>query len=213
MNIILCTKNEDLLASWQETVTGAGHQVLSCGVGKSLADLVQEHKETIASEFVVLYHLLPDVNEEKALYTFLQAYPVADRMLVLANIPDTEQGIRLLHSGVHGYANARINSQKLLAAIEVVHQGEIWAGEEILMHLLQRHPNPSTGYRKDPHLNQILSNREKQIVDEVLQGKTNKQVAMSLNITERTVKAHLSAIFKKTGTRNRFELTVKLKAM
>jgi len=92
-------------------------------------------------------------------------------------------------------------------------QGEIWAGEEILMQLLNRHPNPTRHYQKDPHLNEILSNREKQILDQVLQGKTNKAVGVKLNITERTVKAHLTTIFKKTGTRNRFELNVKLKAL
>lgn len=76
-----------------------------------------------------------------------------------------------------------------------------------------RHPNPTLKYQKDDHLNQVLSNREKQILDQVLKGKTNKAVGIKLNITERTVKAHLTTIYKKTGTRNRFELNVKLKAL
>jgi DNA-binding NarL/FixJ family response regulator len=55
-----------------------------------------------------------------------------------------------------------------------------------------------------------LTKREQQIAQKVLLGQQNKMIADLLYITERTVKAHLSTIFKKLGVRNRLELTLKL---
>lgn len=212
MKLVLCCKNDSIMQAWQKVGEELSAQIQDCQ-HQSLAEMASTNIDAILRDSVILYHLPPDLNEEKALYTFLRQYPVGARMLVMVNRPEAEQGIRLLHAGVHGYANARLHPDKLKAAINVILQDEIWAGEEILRQLLHRDPNHSTAYRRDPQLRKSLSNREKQIVDEVLQGKTNKQVAIALNITERTVKAHLSSIFQKTGTRNRFELSIKLKSM
>lgn len=211
MKIILCSYNSEIVLEWESNLHSQFEEFLLCSKNKSLLDIIHELQSP--SDYIIMYHMKSDPNDEKALYTLLQQHPIAHRILVLVNTPNTDQGIRLLHSGVHGYANARINAQKLLAAINVIIQGEIWAGEDILMKLLQKVPARSTHYRTDKNLNNNLSNREKQIIDQIIQGKTNKQIAEILHITERTVKAHLSAVFKKTQTRNRLELTVKLQSL
>jgi len=198
---------------WQEILSDTYENIKLCHKDAALGDFVKSHSEAELNQCVFLYHLPDDANEEKTLYHFLSEFPIAKRMFVLVNSPNNEQGIRILFSGVHGYANVYLNEAKLKAAIKVIEQGEIWAGEEILIQLLNRHPNSSLQYQKDVNLNNVLSNREKQILDQVLQGKTNKAVGVNLNITERTVKAHLTAIYKKTGVRNRFELNVKLKTL
>ncbi|MFK5892433.1 MAG: LuxR C-terminal-related transcriptional regulator [Pseudomonadota bacterium] len=213
MNILLCSSNEGILSRWQESLSSLYDNIVLCSKDNALKDVIKKHTIEELKQYVILYHLSPDLIEEKALYHFLSEHPIAKQMLVLVNSPENEQGIRILFSGIHGYANVYLNTEKLKAAVKVLEQGEIWAGEEILIQLLNRHPNTTTEYRKDKNLKEILSNREKQIVDQVLKGKTNKDIGMELNITERTVKAHLTTIYKKTATRNRFELNVKLQAM
>ncbi|HMU93411.1 MAG TPA: helix-turn-helix transcriptional regulator [Anaerolineales bacterium] len=59
------------------------------------------------------------------------------------------------------------------------------------------------------HLNK-LSPREIEVVDHVLQGKSNKQIALQLGITERTVEFHLKNVYTKLGIGSRMELAVKL---
>jgi len=201
------------MSRWKDILSSSYEKISLCDKDSALSNFITNHSEEELNKHVFLYHLPQDANEEKTLYHFLSEFPIAKRMLVLVNSPDNDQGIRLLFAGVHGYANVYLNEEKLKSAVKVVEQGEIWAGEEILMQLLNRHPNPTLDYQKNANLNEILSNREKQILDQVLQGKTNKVVGAKLNITERTVKAHLTTIFKKTGTRNRFELNVKLKSL
>jgi DNA-binding NarL/FixJ family response regulator len=50
------------------------------------------------------------------------------------------------------------------------------------------------------------------VADEVVQGRTNKEIAVTLGITERTVKAHLGAIFAKLGVRDRLQLALRLRS-
>jgi len=208
MKIILCSFNPDISEKWHSILTTTYTDIEQCKRNKTLSDFASELSST--NDYIILFHLKNDANDEKALYTFIKQFPIAKHLLVLVNTPNADQGIRLLHAGIHGYANAHLNETKLLTAINVIAEGEIWAGEDILIKLLQKKTDISTQYRRDVELNQLLSNREKEIVDQIVKGKTNKQIANELYITERTVKAHLSAIFKKTKTRNRFELMMSL---
>jgi len=57
----------------------------------------------------------------------------------------------------------------------------------------------------------VLTPRERDVAIEVAHGATNKEVAQRLNITERTVKAHLGAVFEKLGVRDRLQLVLEFK--
>lgn len=206
MKLILLSNNTDILNRWQNILKEHFEETVRC---RSLEDL---NANMMSDDIIVLYHLSPGVDQEKAVYQFVNHYRKAHRMMIMVNGPDPEQGIRILRSGVHGYGNSYLKPDKLRAAVKVIEQGEVWAGQDILQKLLQI--EIAAAQRSQAGLsavNEKLSDREKEIVKEVLLGKTNKQIASALNITERTVKAHLSTIFKKTETRNRFELSVKLR--
>ncbi len=211
MKLILCSSNENIVSRWSNILSVEYGNILACNKENSLSSILDSISPQEYESSVVLYHLLNDPIEEKILYSFLSKYPIAKQMIVLVNAPDNDQGIRLLYSGIHGYANIYLNNEKLKSAVKIVEQGEIWAGEGILMALLRRQPLQSRHYQSNSELNQILSNREKQIVDKVLKGGSNKEIAIELSITERTVKAHLTAIYRKTKTKNRFDLSLKLK--
>lgn len=59
----------------------------------------------------------------------------------------------------------------------------------------------------DPELNELTS-RELMVAEQVAHGASNREIAEALDITERTVKAHLSAIFEKLGVRDRVQLAL-----
>lgn len=211
MKLLICSFNEAMANQWQQIFKDKFAEIIICREEKPLPHYASEM--TGHNDHLILYHLKKDSNEERALRTFLKQYPSMGRMLVLANVPDTDQGIRLLMLGVKGYANAHLSADKLATIMEVVSQGEIWAGEQILTEMIKNIPNRSFSYRRSEELNESLTNREKQITDLVMRGKSNKEVANELFISERTVKAHLSSIFQKTETHSRFELSAKLQRL
>jgi len=206
MKLVLLSQNTDILNRWENILASHYDETVRC---HSLEEL---NAHMSSQDITVLYHLNPGAEQEKAVYQFVTLYRKANRMMVMVNGPEPDQGIRILRAGIHGYGNSYLKPDKLLAAVKVIEQGEVWAGQDILQKLLQI--EIAAAHRDQSIVNEMnekLSEREKEIVKEVLKGKTNKQIASSLIITERTVKAHLSTIFRKTDTRNRFELSVKLR--
>ncbi len=167
----------------------------------------------------LVYHLGLRKNDENELASIQTKFKQKLKTLVLTNSPNSDQGVRLLNLNVRGYANTYISDDKLMMALSVIDQGEIWAGAALIQHLLinSRSSDEETTDKQSGglsgHNNSIfhqLTIREQEIAQNILKGLQNKIIASDLHITERTVKAHLSTIFKKLGVRNRLELTLKL---
>ena len=129
------------------------------------------------------------------------------RIVALVDAPEDQEGMRLLQSGVRGYANTFIQSALLTELVAVVGRDEIWAGPELLQRLLRRllsRQSPA-----DVPAQWALSEREQEVMEALKRGESNKEIARELNITERTVKAHVSAILEKAGARDRIDLILK----
>lgn len=177
----------------------------------SLSDLTAALEDDLSA--TLIFHLKPEME--------LEFQSVQDKSkkklktLVICNTPDPEQGVRLLNLNIRGYSNSYIEPDKLITALSIIEQGEIWAGAALIQYMLNQTRafiNESQRVLPDPKntVFQLLTSREQQIAQKILTGFQNKIIADELSITERTVKAHLSAIYKKLNVRNRLELTLKL---
>ncbi|MEW6134066.1 MAG: response regulator transcription factor [Pseudomonadota bacterium] len=127
-------------------------------------------------------------------------------IVVLSNIPEDGQGLAALGAGAVGYCSALALPSVLKQVANAVEHGGLWIGPQLMCRLMQglaaRAPNPA------PSLLDQLSQRERQVALAVAQGASNKEIARAMNITERTVKAHLSSIFGKLGVRDRMQLSL-----
>ncbi|WP_068808576.1 LuxR family transcriptional regulator [Thauera phenolivorans] len=147
------------------------------------------------------------VSELARLATGLPRSPV----VVLSLQPDDEEGLRALDSGARGYCH-ELAAVALLreVALVVAHHG-LWVGPALLSRFLaalRGHlPAPAAAEAVWPP---TLSMRELEVARAVSEGLTNKEVAWRLGITERTVKAHLGAVFDKFGVRDRLQLALRL---
>ena len=131
------------------------------------------------------------------------------RLIALTARPDSQEGLRLLRAGVRGYCN-RLASAKIIAALlSTVESGEVWAGKQVTDYLLTAAlAKPPTRRIAQTGLLDQLTAREAEIAQQVAAGRSNKVIAADNSITERTVKAHLNSIFRKTGIRNRVQLAL-----
>lgn len=126
-------------------------------------------------------------------------------VVVLSNVPEDEQGMAALGAGASGYCNALALPAVLRQVANVVEHGGLWVGPSLMARLMR-----GLATRKAGHLATLeaLSQREQQVAQAVARGSSNKEIARALNITERTVKAHLSAAFEKLGVRDRMQLSL-----
>lgn len=122
--------------------------------------------------------------------------------------PQVAEGLALIGAGGRGYCNRYIAPELLHKAVELVALGEVWLGRRLVEHLL-RNQGKSAAPLADAEATAgyaSLTAREREVALLVATGASNKAVARRLGIVERTVKAHMSAIFGKTKTRDRLQL-------
>jgi len=141
------------------------------------------------------------------------------KVFILSDRPDDREGLACLKLGSVGYANSYITPLRLKAAIEAVQSGLVWVGTTLMQYLIKglgpSEDNDAVTPAKNNEPTTILlaelSNRELQIARLVAEGLQNNEIGDQLEISERTVKAHLSSIYAKTKTKGRLSLALLLK--
>lgn len=133
------------------------------------------------------------------------------RIIVLANVPDQRQAVELLKQGAAGYCHAHTPAKVLQEVKAVVEHGGLWLGQELLQRLIM----VSKGMigNQPQHIAELtskLTTREREVALEAAKGLSNKQIARNLDITERTVKAHLKHVFERLQVRDRLQLALLL---
>lgn len=136
---------------------------------------------------------------------FLKEYPFP--MLVLTPVPTFLEGYPLLRMGVKGYANLHLGSVNLENALSVLESGGSWFDPGFMNDLIRRIDYKGASQGTDGDLEK-LSEREQEIGRYVAQGLSNHQIAETIEITERTVKAHLLSCYKKLGLNDRVSLAL-----
>ena len=98
----------------------------------------------------------------------------------------------------------------LRKCIAAVHQGQIWANSEELSCVLAALANAPQPQMLGNHIFSLLSKREREVVAYLVEGRTNREIAETLGISQHTVKNYLFKIFEKVGMSNRVELVFHL---
>ncbi|EGF30912.1 putative LuxR-family transcriptional regulator [Oxalobacteraceae bacterium IMCC9480] len=140
----------------------------------------------------------------------------ACKVLVLRQDFSTEAELALLGAGVAGCCSAALTRETVLRIVDVVQDGGVWISQAVMPLLLRQMQARGTlsapvavvtAPLPNPRL-QLLTPRERQIASLVGGGASNKLIARELSITDRTVKAHLGAIFQKLGLPDRLRLAL-----
>jgi two-component system nitrate/nitrite response regulator NarL len=158
--------------------------------------------------FVGLGAELPDWRTRLAA---LAATPGCD-VVLLSLQPDDGEALAAFELGARAYAHALATPAMLREVDAVVAHGGLWVGPALMARLLRAlSARPSLVAPKIDVLDG-LSARERSVAEAVAEGLSNKEIALRLALTERTVKAHLAAVFDKLGVRDRLQLVVRIGA-
>ena len=131
------------------------------------------------------------------------------KSLVLSEAPEFSDAMKALQNGARGYGNTYMSLVHLSQAVETIKNEAIWLYPKIMNKLIS-HGSELSNATESSYL-ECLSQREKDVALEIQEGKSNKEIALSLEITERTVKAHLSHIFEKLDVHDRLALAMLLR--
>ena len=201
MSDLLICPHKKKLENWSE----------ACPDGKihPTVDAVRNHKE---NHFFWLHAEKPDSQAwlNNTIGEIHQRFPQA-RIVVLANVPDQRQAVEVLKQGASGYCHAYMPAKVLHEVKAVVEHGGLWLGQELLQRLIT--VSTSMAGSQPQHIAELmakLTDREREVALEAAKGLSNKHIARSLDITERTVKAHMKHIFERLHVKDRLQLALLL---
>jgi len=204
--LILACADKKLLSHWERTFSEYENIVSE----HSLIHLKAKLRETIHAT-VIIHTSLPGVESNDDVIELIKEHPTA-KLLVLADIPNELEGVEFIRSGALGYANTHIKNNILHEAIKVIGFGEVWVSKRVLnwlvnhCHALEHNTQVINMYSEF----ETLTPAENIVAKHVTNGNNNKDIAKILNITERTVKAHLTSIYNKMGVKDRLHLALLL---
>ena len=133
----------------------------------------------------------------------------ATRTVVLAAAIEKAQVAQAIQLGARGVVLKESATQLLLRCIRAVMGGQYWVGHEVVSSLVEALrdllPAADGGDRQD-HFG--ITRREMEVINAIVSGYTNKDIAQKFSLSEQTVKHHLTNIFDKLGVSNRLELAL-----
>jgi DNA-binding NarL/FixJ family response regulator len=150
--------------------------------------------------------VLIDTREED-LFPMMAAFRRARpglRLIVLGSRTDPAFIQRVVASGAKGYLQYTASPREIVMAVDVVADGSIWAPRKVLASLID------TIAPDDPRPPEIkLTPREREVIDLLIDGRANREIAATLGVETKTVKSHVGRLLQKFGVANRVALTVR----
>ena len=129
-------------------------------------------------------------------------------IIILTMYPQDEYVVEALKAGAKAYLLKDTRSKELLSVIKAVHTGQVVIDAQMTTRVLNEFRQMASQAEEPPAL-QPLSEREQRILTLVAEGASNKDIAVDLNLSERTVKNYLSIIFQKLQVNNRTEAAIR----
>ena len=202
--VLIISNNKKLVTFWSEALMGA-YTIFSMDI----SDTYPSSDAIIIDTFNIDHDPL-----------FLSKFnsKLAPILVVGSSWPEEKQ-VDALVQGAAGYCGESEPDKLLLKAIQSIIKGDIWIKRHLIPRVIGSLVQIKNTFHKKERNNSIeslellksLSKREHDVAKMIRDGENNKRIALTMNISERTVKAHLTSIFKKLNLSDRLHLALFIK--
>ncbi len=201
MKTILFSTDIDMIEEWKRRHSIDNY--VSCYDATSLNnELAQNKSSLVVADYDTVSH---EVNK------FISSNTFPDNLIVLEKAPEIAIGKTLISRGVKAYGNSRMLHVHFKQMMQTVQDDKIWTYPELTSALVKTTGKSSLHEDAQTLIHNKLTDKEREVVGLILEGLTNDAIGNTLNITTRTVKAHVSSIFTKLHVNDRVSLVLLLK--
>ena len=163
--------------------------------GAQAARLAQE----LRPDVVLLDLVMPGTDGVTAIELMAEA-AVDSRVLIVTSFGEHRTVVPAIRAGARGYVSKEVEPSALAAAIRAVAAGHVLLGPEVAAALLSGDASQtSENGGADPQ----LTAREREVLDLIARGRSNREIARALTVSEKTVKTHVSSVLMKLGVADR----------
>ena len=164
------------------------------------------NKTRILDPDVVLMDLkMPGTDGIEASRVIRREFP--EIRIIILTIADDDDMLEVIRAGASGYLLKDVEPGELLKAIHTVYEGRPAFHPIVTSRLLGEYNRLSMPVRKDDEIS-MLTEREKEVLGLIAQGESNKNIAHKLFISEKTVKNHITSIFRKLKVEDRTQAAI-----
>jgi DNA-binding NarL/FixJ family response regulator len=160
---------------------------------------------SLSPDVILMDIAMPDLGGLEATVEIRKARADA-RIVILSQYADTEYVRRFLRAGVSGYVLKKAAGADLVAAIRAVHRGGLVLDPAVARDAVTGEPAAPAEIASQPDPYDQLTDREKQVLKLVAEGRSNKEVAELLGISVKTAMSHREHVMLKLHAHNRTDL-------
>lgn len=198
---LLLVDDHEVVRIGLRTLLGRAGRIQVVGEAGSVRDAVREATR-LSPDVVLMDVRLPDGSGVEACREIRATRPET-RVLFLTSYVDDDAIMATMLDGADGYLLKEIGGEGLIRAIETVAEGQSILDPAVRERVLERMNALSVGSTKEK--DEQLSPQEQRVLALVAEGKTNKEIAAIMNLSDKTVKNYLSNIFQKLQVSRRSE--------
>ncbi|QKG83734.1 response regulator transcription factor [Kroppenstedtia pulmonis] len=173
------------------------------GNGKQALAKVAE----LEPDVVLMDLMMPEMDGVEATKAIKSAYPQV-KVVILTSFSDQDHVLPAIQAGAQGYQLKEVEADELVTAILAAHQGltnlHPRAANQLVTHVTSETQGTGSGQTELDK----LTPREKDVLEKITAGKSNKEIAAELFIAEKTVKTHVSNILSKLDLQDRTQAAI-----
>jgi two-component system response regulator DegU len=200
---VMIVDDHHLVREGLKAVLDQGNDIKVVGEASTAEDALKLVEKS-GPDVVLMDISMPGMGGVKATKLIREKHPGV-KVVILTMLDQEGYVYEAVKAGATGYMLKSTSSDELVRAIKTVYDGKALLQPEATAQLLKEFANLAENRGQDYG----LSNREMDVLQLLSEGKTNKELAKSLYISEQTVKTHLAHIFDKLGTSDRTETVAK----
>ena len=183
-----------------ETLTGSSQKIIGeLGSHKADVTLISEELQDGPEAGIKVLQKTRDSHRTSA--------------IMLLHSSEPERVVNAFRDGARGVFYRSHSLKSLSKCIQTVHQGQIWASNEDVEHLLNALTHIKPLHFNNSHGIPLLTSREEDVVRLVADGLKNREIAEKLNVKEHSIRNYIYRIFEKLGVSNRVELVLNVSSL
>ncbi|MEM7128540.1 MAG: response regulator transcription factor [Chloroflexota bacterium] len=174
-------------------------------------ELLKKIKHGLRPDVVLMDIQMPHMSGIDATRKLFELLPEV-AVVCLTSMDEDEQLVEMFDAGASGFLLKDTSRQNLVETIKLAAENKTFYDADMMKRIRKYHKNVKTKNQAITHMgigDSALTRRELDVMVELLDAKTNKEIAQSLCISERTVQTHLSNIFNKMGVGSRTEAAMR----
>ncbi len=199
---ILIADDHSLIREGLKTILTFEEDITVVGEAMNGAEAIASIK-TLAPDVVLLDVNMPDRSGIEVMKE-IKASKLACKFIMITADDDRKTVFEAIEAGAHGYILKDSESVDLIQAVQEVYSGESYIDRRIVNYLVDKFAHKD---EQESHFDD-LTDREIEVLKRIAKGYTNKQIAMQLFLSEKTIKNYATSIYRKLEVRDRVQATL-----